>query len=778
MFAYLSVLIKMPVMLKRILLALSLSCFLFSEPLAGQLKLGQWRTHLPYKYCSAVEVTDEKVFCAATGGLFSYGLEDRALEKLSKVDGLSDNGVSLMRWDSQTETLVLVYENANIDIIRKGTILNLPDIKKKQIPGDKTINDIYFLNHKIYLSTGFGIVVIDLDREEFRDTYTIGDGGEILKVNQVSSDGTWIYAATDKGLRRGLLNDPFLVDFNAWERLSGLPGEEGVFNAVVCFQNRLLAGAKDPAGVQDKVLVYEDETWSEYPYMVGRELLEMIVRDNHLTMVDDSGAHVLSNELLIVQSLQSPRPRSAALDKHANLWLADWGNGLYTNTNGRVWRVMPNGPYSSNVVEMAASKNHLYSVLGGTSGSWGNLYKPAIIESFVENKWSYKADWSAKDLFCLAVDPSDPGHVFAGSWGYGLFEFRDGEQLARYMPDNSSLQSIISGGSFVRIGGLAFDDSGNLWMNNSNVPEPISVLKPDGSWKSFDLDNKLSDFSALHSLLFTQTGHIWMIVARSNGLFAMDTNGTPDDESDDVYKRFSVIDRNGKVITNDVRCFAEDHQGNIWLGTNQGVLVIYSPWRLFHEEGVYAQEVLIPKNDGSGNADVLLGDMVVSSIAVDGANRKWLGTEGGGVFLVSDDGQRTIATFNAANSPLLSDNIIDICVNGVSGEVFFGTDAGIISYMGEAHDGSRFYENVVVYPNPVREGYEGKVAIKGLVEETTVKITDISGNIVFETESLGGQALWDGTNFAGQRVATGVYLIFLSNSDGSQSHITKLLFIH
>ena len=276
----------------------------------------------------------------------------------------------------------------------------------------------------------------------------------------------------------------------------------------------------------------------------------------------------------------------------------------------------------------------------------------------------------------------------------------------------------------------------------------------------------------------SSSGHKWVIVPRGNGLFAMDDNMTIDDTSDDIYEKVSVVDKYGKVITNDVYSFAEDLSGNLWLGTNQGVLVMYSPYRLFTDGSVYAQEILIPRNDGSGYADPLLGTQIVTSIEVDGANRKWLGTSNGGAYLVSEDGLDEIAHFNTSNSPMLSDVIMDIEVDGVSGEVFFGTDKGIISYKGDALEGNSAYSNVVVYPNPVRETYEGPVAIKGLVENTTVKITDMGGNLVFETESLGGQAIWDGKNFRGERVATGVYMIFLSSADGSLSHVTKILFIH
>ncbi|MCD4710229.1 MAG: hypothetical protein K8R52_05235, partial [Bacteroidales bacterium] len=186
-------------------------------PLSGQIGMGQWRTHLPYQYCSLVETTNDRVYCSTTGGLFYYNLEDHLVEKISKIDGLSDNGVSAMRWSSEQETMILAYESSNLDIIRQGIVVNLPDIMKKQITGDKSIYDIYYIGAKAYLSTGFGIVVVNLEKDEISETYIIGDNGQALKVNQVTSDGTHLFAATDQGIRKGLLADPFLVDFNAWE---------------------------------------------------------------------------------------------------------------------------------------------------------------------------------------------------------------------------------------------------------------------------------------------------------------------------------------------------------------------------------------------------------------------------------------------------------------------------------------------------------------------------------------------------------------------------------
>jgi len=763
-------------MLLRFLIvsAFSLTCLL--QSLWGQIPMGQWRTHLPYQFCTLSEATSSKVYCSATGGLFSYNLEDNSVEKISKVDGLSDNGVSAMRWMSESETLILAYQNSNIDIIRGETVVNIPDILKKQIPGDKTIYDIYYIGQKAYLSTGFGIVVLNLLKDEILETYYIGDNGEALKVNQLSSDGTHLYAATDQGIRKALLSDPFLVDFNSWTLIDDIPNSGGAFSNIAAFNQALFASYDDPAGVQDLVYYHTGSSWNSYPFFTGKICHEILNQGSMLTLVGDSLVHLVNSDFLVVQQYSLTQPRSASIDENGDIWIASFGGGLVTNQGGGQWSIRPNGPSSVSVFDMESSQNILHAVQGGVTAIWGNRFRSAALQTFEEQQWTTRNNWEDRDLITLALDPSDPMHVYAGSWGWGLVEFSD-QGIQRYNETNSSLQTVIPG-KFVRIGGVTFDPAGNLWMTNANVPEPISVLKPDGSWKSFRVNNLLSDYNTLGKILHSQSGHLWVIVPRGNGLFAMDNNFTVDDTSDDLYRKVSVEDRFGKVITNDVRSMAEDNNGNLWLGTNQGILVMYSPYRLFSDGELFAQPILIPRNDGSGLADPLLGTQIVTTIEVDGANRKWLGTAGGGVYLVSEDGVDQIHQFNSTNSPLLSDNIIDICVDGVSGEVFFGTDKGIISFKGDALSGSDVYNNVVVYPNPVRETYDGPVAIKGLVAQTNVKITDIGGNLVFETESLGGQAIWDGTNFRGERVATGVYMIYLASPDGSFSHVSKVLFIH
>ena len=326
-------------------------------------------------------------------------------------------------------------------------------------------------------------------------------------------------------------------------------------------------------------------------------------------------------------------------------------------------------------------------------------------------------------------------------------------------------------GPFCKIGGLDFDSYNNLWVSNSDVNNPFSVFTKDGEWYSFPYGNFVNA-TDIGDILVTHNNTKWVVLPRGYGLFVFDEKGTFDDVNDDDKIKITVKDEDGEII-NDIYSIAEDKDGVIWVGTNQGVLVYYNPGDVFNGN-INAQRIIV---DFDGTPQHLLGTETVTAIEIDGANRKWFGTEGAGVFLMSEDATEQILNFNTHNSPLLSDVIKTISVDGESGEVYFGTEKGIVSYRGTSTDGEDNYTNVYAFPNPVRPDYIGDIIIKGLVTDSNVKISDIAGNIVYETISQGGQAVWNGTDFSGNKVHTGVYLIFSTNSDGSKTSVTKLLFI-
>jgi ligand-binding sensor domain-containing protein len=351
---------------------------------------------------------------------------------------------------------------------------------------------------------------------------------------------------------------------------------------------------------------------------------------------------------------------------------------------------------------------------------------------------------------------------------------QNGHITGFYDADNSTLQRFQNGATDdipTQVGGLAYDQNGNLWMTNSNCAEPISVRMKNGTWHSFSTGSALGSNTLLSDLVIGQNGYKWVVRPRSSGLLVFSDNGTPSDPDDDQAKALSTFEGQGKLPSMGVLSVAEDKQQQIWVGTDKGVAVFYNPDAVFSGSDFDAQQILIEQD---GNVQILLETESVTAIAVDGADRKWLGTAASGLFLVSSDGTRQLAHFTAANSPLPSDNVKCLNIDAATGEVFIGTDQGIMGYRGTATEGSVSEDCATVFPNPVRETYTGPVAITGLVRDSDVRITDVAGNVVYHTTSIGGQAIWPVTDMSGNRVSAGVYLVFAMDPAGSSKCNTKI----
>jgi len=740
---------------------------------------GSWRSHLPFTNASRIILAGNKVYCATDGGLFYYDQSDQSIEKISKEDGLSDTEISALGYSEESGITIIAYGNANIDLIQNNKVFNIPDILNSQIMGDKRIYSVKVEGKNAYLCTGFGIILLNLERKEITETYKIGEGGAHIKINEICSDGQYLYAATDQGIYKADLSAPNLLDFNYWIRITNIPNFSKKFNAIASINGRIYTSYQSGVVNGDIIYFLEGNIW---------KVLTGFTNDNCNFLSEWNGnlvvsglTHVLifsqtgEKDMILINS-----PKCAYIDQNSVIWAADSNKGLVRRSlNENIAEELnPNGPQTIFVSDIKISQNILYSVPGGLTSASNNQFRYSEVNVFKNKTWSgYKKNPDYRDFYRIAIDPVNPEHYFVASWGYGLFEYINDSIIQIYRDNNSSLQTVIPG-DFFRLGGLAFDNEGNLWVSNSSVARPLSVfIKKTKEWVSFSLNNLVTS-SFTGDIIVTRDGYKWMLCTPGKGIIVIDDNKTPSNPDDDRYKKIDIKDEYNSIITNEIYSLAEDHNGNIWLGSNKGVLVYYNPSAVFEGENFYAQNIKVPRNDGTDAADYLLVTESVSAIAIDGANRKWLGTKNAGVSLVSDDGIRQLHNFTAENSPLLSNSITSIAINDKNGEVYFGTDKGIISYVADAIGPAENFNSVFVFPNPVREDFTGDVAITGLLENTTVKITDLNGNLVFETISLGGQALWDGRNFRGEKVMTGVYLVFCSNEDGSLSHVTKLLFIH
>ena len=751
--------------------------------------IGEWKTHLPYDKVIDVAVAGDLVFAATPYNMFTYNLLDNRVERFDKIKGLSDVGINKIGYNDQLHLLLIAYSNANIDLVDKdGTIRNISDIKDKDILGNKTINNIHFKENLAYLSCGFGIVVLDMDREEIKDTYYIGPDGNALNVLDLTENDTSFIAATEDGIYYADVNSNALADYNNWHKDERLIYPDEMYNIVENYAGKIYANYYNEGSWDgDTLFVFDGNNWDYFLKDNNARHHQLKVWGDKLLLVNRYNIYILNENGEIETNIwqingESYQPLAIDPGNEDNVfWIGDQYKGLIKNTN--TWTgeyIKPNGPGTKNVFALDAGGDNVWVAAGGRQSDWAKLYMRDGAFSLVDDIWtthsrhSNSAFDTVTDMVCVKVDPQNPDIAYVGLWGDGIVKFVNNEFNLFYTDKNSTIQPWVSAQDLIMISGLDFDNQHNLWVANTGAPDMLSVMKNDGSWRSFNLGGSLSGID-IGNLMVDSYNQKW-IIKRDNGMvIVFNDNNTIDDPSDDRVKVLSSATGNGAIPGSKMYSFATDADGEVWVGTDEGVAVFYSPESIF-ESGVNfdAQQILVPRNDGSGLADILLETETVTAITVDGANQKWIGTSRSGIFQFSPDGLKELHHFTAENSPLLSNNIIGITIRD-NGEVFIGTANGIISYRGIATPPGPNPEGVYAFPNPVRENYTGPIAITGLVNDSDVKITDTYGNVVFATRSEGGQAIWDGHNFDGRKVAAGIYLVFVTNNDGSQKLATKIL---
>lgn len=771
---------------------------LLAGSISAQPAIGQWRDHFQYKHTIALVEGNSDIYCATTTALFKYNAQTGETERYTKVNALSDVNIQALGWNSSRNAVVVGYRNGNLDVIRSGSTTNMPDIKRSAIVGDKGVYCITSRDDLAYLGCGFGIVVVDLTRMEVKDTWLIGPNAAQIQVNAITFHNDSIYAATQVGVFAAWQGEANLAAYTNWHKRNDLPSANSAFTEIVTFNGQLFVNHRGSENDQSELdtIYYFDAGWqvlatagSDFNYSLrvsndGQRLT--VTGRNKVREFNTDGVVIYFGDQLNGADL---RPRDAIHRDQGGIWIATDGHGLVDFRSNNNFSIShPNGPDNNTVYRMSAAKGSVYVTTGGPSNNWAYEYRKDGVHYFVDGRWntanrgndplfdtgSNDYAGSLNDVMAVQVDPDDGSHAFIGSWDDGILEMRDGRGIGFFTPDNSSLQRFQNSADNsvpTQVGGLAYDEKGNLWATNSNCSKPISVRLKNGNWYAFGTGTALGNNALLSDIIVAENGYKWVVRPRSGGLLVFTDNGTPSDPGDDQAKALSTFEGQGKLPSMDIFSIAEDQDRQIWVGTGKGIAVFYNPDAVFSSDNFDAQQILIEQD---GNVQILLETEAVSAIVVDGANRKWLGTQSSGLYLVSADGTEQVAHYTAANSPLPSDNIIAMAMDDATGELFIGTDQGIVSYRGDATAGSNTADCATVFPNPVRENFTGPVAITGLVRGSDVRITDVAGNLVYRTISMGGQAIWPATDMKGQRVSTGVYLILSVDPEGTNKCNTKV----
>lgn len=597
---------------------------LYQTHSAQNIPIGTWQDHLPYR--DAISVTEGKdiIYCATNSALFTYNLSDHSIEKLTQINGLSDIGISKVKFNSYNNRLIIAYKNGNIDIIDENqTIINLSFIKSSNVVGSKQINHIFLNNNLAYLSTDFGIVVINTDKLEVKDTYLIGNLGSYVKVNAITIDTLNIYAATDEGVYIADKSNPNLVNYNNWSKVLNL--KDSAYSNIITHQNKLII-IQDRGIKPDSIFYGDAGVWKPFNMPEGYTNNLCILNENDMAIVWEWGVSFFDNNQSKYAEIYNYSPQEVFRAKDFSYWLADDTKGLVHFKNpwdSNVEIFTPNSPYNINAFDINFVNNNLWYVTGGYNPNSLNpsFFSKHIVNYKKNNTWYSLGKiipningGTTFDPVCVAINPSNNEQVFIGTWNDGLYEVNNGSVTNIYTAQNSNLDSTFFGTT--KIGDIVFDDDNNLWVSSSSNGLQIDVKTPDNTWYNYQLTN-IQSVGAITNLIIDRNNYKWMSTQNAKEIIVFDDNNTLENTGDD---RVTLLNNfNGIGIFS----ITSDQDGEIWIGTDEGIAVFYNPSQAF-DENIEAQQIYIQQD---GQTQILLETETVTAIAVDGANRKWIGTQ-------------------------------------------------------------------------------------------------------------------------------------------------------
>ena len=735
-----------------------------------------WQGYFSYNEIKDVSEASNAVFAASENALFSKNSTTNIIKTITTVDGLSGQTISTIYYSEASKKTLVGYENGLMIVINEkdGSMLKVVDIINKQLPSNlKKINHFMEYNGLIYVSCDFGIVQFNLTTSQFGDTYFIGDAGAEISVKQTTFFSGFIYAATSNGIRKAMITNANLVDYNQWSVVN-----TGDWSSIETLDSELIA--INSAGYIHR---YNSSVFVGF-FQLPQSSIDMRAKNHNLFITTPSAVFVYNNKMVLSRQISNTQVLDNSLSFTCTtaiddvIYIGTKGNGLFSSSllnTGVFENNTPSGPLRNNIFSIDAASNQTWVVYGDYNSS----YNPYPLDSYGISKYSssgwlnipYSEVFDAKSMTRIIVNPNNENQVYASSFFSGLLKIENDIPSILYNEKNSGLETLTFVGPNyidVRINGTTFDKTGNLWVTNSLVKNGLKVLKTNGQWQSYSMANILEDAE--------NTSYADIVIDKNNTKWiANNRNGVVGfNEASNTYKKITMGTDTGNLPIYDVRALAIDTKSQLWIGTTKGLRVLSNTGSFQSDTQLKTNPIIIIEDN---LAQELLYEQFITSIVVDGANNKWIGTVDSGVFMVSSNGQETKYHFTINNSPLPSNIINDIKINATTGEVFIATNKGMISFKGTATEANENLNNVYVYPNPVRPAYSGTVKIAGLIDKANVKIADIEGNLVYETTSEGGTIEWDTTAFGKYKVASGVYMIFISAQDGSETKVKKVMII-
>lgn len=741
--------------MNRISIAIVFLCLSISVFGQENIPIGTWRTHFNYEKAFAIEKAGDLIYCLTTQGLFYYNPMENSSSNLSKTNGLSDAEISAMAYGQDLKVLSLGYANGNIDLVYEDEIFNITTLKQSSITDNKRINHIAINDGKIYLSTDFGVLVLNPNSGEIDETYqNLGSNGVAIKIRKSIFTGNFIYLAASIGVLRADINASLnLQDFNNWTR----------FETNIIFNKDILSitevGGSVFASSSLNIFQFNNNVWTNIAFDTGSESIHQLKKKgNNLLVILESSIQERNSDgsINLLKIAGGDNPKDIIIENDQTFWYADFDKGLSKSSDGTIERKVPNGIFSSAVERLEYVDN---SILAFPKSAFANkkpLENGLGFWRFEDGFWVNTTSKEIQDVddFSDAVSTSE-NNLILSSFGHGVVDLSSG---VVYDESNSPLVNI-SAGRNVLTTSMESDKDANIWVSQIGQN---SILKftPDKNWEAFDL--KIVAARNPKNIKLDENGQIWI---RPQSNFSGLVGYNP--ETNEV-RYFTTT--NGELPNSKITDMEIDVSGQLWVGTASGVAYLPFTFGVLEDNSVNFIEPVFDNR-------VLFDGEQINAIEVDAGNRKWMATNAG-LWLFEEDGDKLVHNFNTENSPLPSNNITKIKSDPRTGEVFIATNNGLVSFRSDAVEGKAFHQTVKIFPNPVTPGYNGMIGISGLAYDVTLKITDVSGKLVREISSAGGGASWNAADYNGVRVQTGVYLVFSSNDDGTETFVGKIAVVN
>ena len=778
-------------MIKRLFVFLIFSTSLISAQVDYS---DSWEDFFSYNNVKDFIKSENIMYALSDNAIFTYDYTTQEIKKLSSVQGLSGETTSAIHFSTQSGRLVIGYKNGLVEVVDSdGSITISADILNFNQTGEKSINDIFEYQGKLYLATSFAIIEYDIDQLEFGDTFFIGNNSTDVKINEIVVFNDFIYAATERGIYKADINNANLIDFNNWNLISSVNNN---YTNIINFNSKIYTTLNKKlyeVTETNEIVLIED---------YSSPIVSLKGSSTNLSVVLNSSVSIYSTNFdLVLQNnadINFDYILNTAFAENNQLFLATKQFGILSSliSDDIIFQeIHPEGPVSNDVFSVTAKNNQLWVVYGGYTPTMAPIQPKLGYSHYNGESWFSEEndpDNSFPGFVDVTLDPNNENRAFISSFGStnqintyqtgGLFVIENDEITNFYNNLNSPLEDIYEtnpsiNGVTVRISSSVFDNQGNLWIANIGLSNELKKFS-NGSWTEYDISSvKTNSSFGLSEIITDRNNSIWM-GTRGDGVIVFNQNG-------ERIRSLTSLPTKGNLPNLRVISLASDSDNRIWIGTISGLVVFSNASGVFDADVVDAQPVIFEED---GIAKKLLGDQYVSAIAVDGANNKWFGTSDGGATYTNPNGQITIANFSKENSPLPSDRITKISVDKEFGKVFFATDKGIVAYNSNVAPFGETLGEVYAYPNPVRK-FHSAVTIDGrngtnLTKGINVKILDIAGNLVYETnvvegqELQGGKVIWDKKNLAGNNVASGIYIVLLANEDASETSSTKIAIIN